>query len=275
VLGVLGWLGSIATLLALVGHLRSPFLAAVAGLVLLCNRTDITWAAMQYADFALANYFTWSAGLLVLATRAEARGAEWWPLVGFCVGSAAWCKDEGLAFAALVSALALAAWVRAGRRSPRALAAWVGGLLLGGAPVLVLKLGFAWRSTVFGARERSFWQDLTDPARYRVLGEYVLGHLALEIAWWTLLALAAVLVLLPRGRTVRRSWLPLGLAAAMALVFGVVLLTTREDLDWHVSTTIDRLVLHLWPMAILGMVVALGKTDGAHRLVASTAPESG
>lgn len=277
VLSVLGWLGCIATVLVLVGHLRSPLLAAVAGLVLFCNETDITWAAMQYADFALATYFTWSAGLLVLATRAGARGEPWWRLVAFCVGSAAWCKDEGLAFAALVSALALGAWIRAGRRNPRELAAWIGGLLLGGGSVLVLKLGFAWKSSVFGARERSVWQDLTDPGRYRILGDYVLGHLALEIAWWTLLALAVLVVLLPRARAVGRSWLPLGLSAAMALVFGLVLLTTKEDLDWHVSTTIDRLVLHLWPMATLGVMMALGSTDGAgaHRLVASTPPESG
>jgi len=274
VLSVLGWLGCFASVLALVGHLCSPFLAAVAGLMLLCNRTDILWAPMQYSDFALATLLTWSVGLLVLATRA---GADpWWPLVGFCVGSAAWCKDEGLAFAALVSALALCAWIRARRRSFWGPAAWIGGLALGGAPVLVLKLGFASESFLFGARERSVWQDLTDPARYGILFDKVLEHLELHMAGWTLLVLAVVLFLLPRERVVRRSWLPLGLCAAMGLLYGVVLITTRFDLDWHLSTVMNRLALHLWPVATLAtMMVVCADGAAAPGLSASTLPENG
>lgn len=257
VLSVLGWLACSTTLLALVGHLRSPFLAAAAGIVLLCNRTDISWAATQYADFALATYFTWSAGLLVLATRGESSAEPWWPLVAFCVGSAAWCKDEGLAFAALVSAAALVAWISRGGRRWQAATAWAAGLLLGGGSVLVLKLGYSWRSSVFGARESSIWQDLTDPARYRVMGDYLLGHVRFEMAGWTLLPIAVALLLLPRERELRRSWLPCLLCAGTGLVFFLVMITTREDLDWHVGTTIERLVLHLWPTATLGAMVVL------------------
>src|SRR6185436_7409284 len=58
-LSVLNWAASVAALLVLVGHLRSPFLAAAAGIALACHRSDLGWVSMQYADFVLASLFTW------------------------------------------------------------------------------------------------------------------------------------------------------------------------------------------------------------------------
>jgi hypothetical protein len=256
-ISVLNWAACLGALVALVGLLRSSVVAAVAGLAFLCNQACQAWAAMQYADLVLATSFTCCAGFLVLAARRRGRAGAWWPLVGFFAGSAAWCKNEGLGFAALVVLLAVPMIAAAPAHRLRSALALGTGLTLGGAGVLVLKLGFAGKSYLLGPRARPVHEDLIDPARYGTVFDYLMGSLAYNVAGWTLLVLALALLVLPRRRDVRRSWLPLVLSAATGTVFVLVLVATSLDLDWQVSTTIERLTLELWPMAILGVAAGL------------------
>ena len=72
-----------------------------------------------------------------------------------------------------------------------------------------------------------------------------------------LLVLALAVSLLPRRRDLRRSWLPLGLCACTGTAFLLVLVATSLDLDWQVGTTVERLLMQLWPMAILGVATGL------------------
>jgi hypothetical protein len=257
VLSVLGWAGCVASLVVLAAHMRSLAVGAAAGLMFLADRADSGWAPMQYADLALATYFTWCAGLLVLAPRGERE--RWWPLLGFCAASAAWCKNEGLVFAALVLALAAALALREPARA-RAAARLAAGFLAGGAALLVHELVFAGARSAFWAGGRSIGEDLADPARYATVRDLLLAHLGTAVTGSALVPVAIALLVLPRGNGARRSWLPLGLAAAMALAFLFVMVTTSEDLEWHLGTTIDRLVLQLWPLAALGVVSALRST---------------
>ena len=256
-LSVLNWGGCLVALVALVGSTRSWVVAAAAGLAFLSNQAGQAWAAMQYADLVLATYFTCCAGLLVLVARRRPRLDRWWPLIGFFAGSAAWCKNEGLGFAALVVVLAVPRIATAPARRWRSALALGSGLALGGACVPVLKLGFAGRSYLFGPRARPVYEDLIDPSRHGMVLDYLLGSLAYNVAGWALLVLALAVLLLPGRRDARRSWLPLGLCAATGIVFVLVLVATSLDLDWQVSTTIDRLILQLWPMAILGVAAGL------------------
>jgi hypothetical protein len=69
---------------------------------------------------------------------------------------------------------------------------------------------------------------------------------------WALLSLGLAIVVLPPRPVVRRAWQPLALCAGLALVYLVVLITSR-DLTWQVETVHDRLVLQLWPLALLGL----------------------
>src|SRR5262245_10825076 len=256
-LSVLNWAACLGALVALVGLLRSTVVAAAAGLAFLCNQACQAWAAMQYADLVLATHFTCCAGLLVLAARRRGGPGRWWPLVGFFAGSAAWCKNEGLGFAALVVlAAAPVIWAARARRWRSTLALGTG-LALGGACVLVLKLGFAGKSYLIGPRARPVHEDLIDPARYGTVFDYLLGSLRYNVAGWALLVLALALLVLPSRRGARRSWLPLALSAATGTVFVLVLVATSLDLDWQVSTTVERLTLELWPMAILGVAAGL------------------
>jgi hypothetical protein len=253
VLGVASWLACLAALAALTARLRTLELAALAVLALLAKRSDPWWAAMQYADFALATHYLWGAGLLVVALRRRRLAFAFAPLVAAAAASAAWCKNEGLPFAMLLLVLALLVAPRGTRLR------WARGLAFGfvacGLAWLVHHLAFAGPSSIFGARTRSVLADLGDPARYRVLAEFAGQQLRAEWMGGALLVLLCAALLRP-ARPAPRAWPPLVLCVALALVYVLVLLTTREDLAWHVGTAADRLVLQLWPLAILGVVTA-------------------
>ncbi|HEX6882278.1 MAG TPA: hypothetical protein VF530_02795 [Planctomycetota bacterium] len=253
VLSLVTFLGCLAALVAVAALLCAPGLAALTGLGLFALGWDLEWGAMQYADFAQATYLLWGAGILALAARRPARAERWCGLLGFLAGASAWCKNEGLAFAALLLAAALLVL----RPGARAWARLAGGALVAGLAAAVLKLGFAGKSRVFEARTRSVWTDLADGERYRDLVGFLREHVGASWIPGALLALLVAALLLPPARGARRAWIPLGLALAQALVFALVMLTTREDFAWHLVTAADRLLLQVYPLALLGVAAAL------------------
>jgi hypothetical protein len=45
----------------------------------------------------------------------------------------------------------------------------------------------------------------------------------------------------------------LACAASLCAVYYLVLVTTPYDLDWQLVTAMDRLILQLWPLLLLGL----------------------
>jgi hypothetical protein len=59
-------------------------------------------------------------------------------------------------------------------------------------------------------------------------------------------AVAFVAGLIPRAERGSRAWLLVPIAAVFAADYGVFVLTTA-DLTWHLGTSVDRLILQIWP----------------------------
>lgn len=256
-LSLLNWCACLVLVASAVGYLRGGLAAALAGLTCLAKRSDPFWAAAQYADFAQAGLAVAAALMLVVATGRGRRAQRAWPLLGFFTAAAAWCKNEGLAFAALVLLLALG-WILT--RAVHRRRAWVGlaaGLAPCGAALLVLKLGFAAESRVFAARTRPFLTDLLDGARWEAMCAHLVEFCGREVAGWALLVLLAGAWLVPARPGQRRSFLPLLSAGLLAALFLAVMVTTHENLEWHLETAFDRLVLQLWPLALFGLAAAV------------------
>jgi hypothetical protein len=71
--------------------------------------------------------------------------------------------------------------------------------------------------------------------------------------WAHPVVLAAVLAFalrfVPKPERVGRLWLWIPVAVTAAAEYGLYLITTA-DLDWHISTSVSRLVAQLWPALI-------------------------
>jgi hypothetical protein len=57
--------------------------------------------------------------------------------------------------------------------------------------------------------------------------------------------------------------------ALMAAGYAFIYLITPHDLEWHMRTSLSRLILHLWPSALFVLFLVLPRVD-RHTAAAST-----
>jgi hypothetical protein len=99
--------------------------------------------------------------------------------------------------------------------------------------------------------------------RLAKIGSMFAAEVVLNVHWlWTLAVLVVVFVALfvavAWSRTHRRLLLLGALVAMQAAVYLLIYLRTPHDLHWHLSTTIDRLLLHIVPAAVICVTLWLG-----------------
>ena len=253
---------------------RGASAGLLAGLVLLASPPFASQAAMQYADIPLAFYMLASLSLLVLAGAGGIPGRTAVALAGACASLAAWTKNEGLLFIGVLSAAYLAVegfgggWRRALKLELL--------FLLGAAPVLLLTLYF--KHSIAPAADTLVTQPLSDAmARLSEADRFA----RIARAFWTEARLFGVgwyhpgvaVVILAAALRFRlsppeRRWAALAgltLAGVLAGYFGIYLVTPA-DLEWHLSTSLGRLLVQVWPSALLlAFVVFRPIEDGARQ----------
>ncbi|MCC6673041.1 MAG: hypothetical protein IT458_18395 [Planctomycetes bacterium] len=270
----LHYAGAALVVAAALRTLRGGALAALGGILVLGAPPAARIAAEQLADPPLALHLAAASALLLLAApAAPARAFGLRLLAGSCLGAAALTKNEGMAAAALVAATC--AWGPA-----RGLARLVP-LGLGAAPfvaVLVLHLRAvpAANELLPFHRPGQVAAFLADPTRW-LAALLTLGDELARFGKGLLVALVVIVVLLrrlghaapddPAGAAARRIACALALLVALHLW---IALTTPWPVAFHVRSTEARLLLQLWPSAVLALL-ALVRGEG---LAAARAPSA-
>lgn len=240
-------------------------LAFTAGLGSVPQLLDHASAAM--ADLPLAYYLAASVALLLLhLERSEGSALLAAALMG---GMAGWTKNEGLALFG-IAACWLGAWTATpDSRWRRPLRTTLIYLAIGGMVVLPW-VGWRWylglgTDVLPGGR----WLSNLGEAPGRLA--LILTALAAEAGrvprWnllWPLFLLASVTILWLRPvRSAHRYaavvWSALG-------VYTLIYLVTERNLPWLLSTSLDRLLLHLAPLAVLAIGSAAPSAEQAERL---------
>jgi hypothetical protein len=74
----------------------------------------------------------------------------------------------------------------------------------------------------------------------------------------------AVWLALVRFRTIvtGASLLPLTAAAIQLAGYFAIYVTTPQDLDWQLNTSLQRLLLHVWPLVVTGIFLISGDLFG-------------
>jgi 4-amino-4-deoxy-L-arabinose transferase-like glycosyltransferase len=249
-----------ATAALAVRALRGGTAAALCALALASTPAFATLAAGQCADVPLSLFVTGALACALLAPRQGTASARAWVLCGALLSLGAWTKNEGaLALLALPASLLLL------RRAPlRALAS----LALGALPALLLlayfKLAIAPPNDMIEGGALATLRRAADPSRWLTLSLVSLRRLVYFQLWGVHLVGAALAVPLLWRRRERRplgeAALPLCLCALLALAFGAAYLTSPHDLAWHFRTSIDRLLLQIWPPLLMGLSLAVPRT---------------
>jgi hypothetical protein len=230
---------------------KSVTLGLLAWLVLLASEVFASQTAAQYSDLLQALAFLATLILLDAAWPEEAKAASSARLLiaaGLAVGLAAWVKNEGLPFA--IAAFAVVVWRFRIRGT-----LWTA---LGAAPgllaVVALKLISQGREAVFPRTVGEAVDKIATAGRWwqAALG---FGKAVFEAGqiWTHPVLLAALLALalrfVPAAERRARVWLWIPIGVTAAAEYGIYLLTTA-NLDWHISTSVSRLVAQLWPSLI-------------------------
>jgi hypothetical protein len=247
-----------ASLSLLVGRLH----AALATAVLFGAPFFVKFGAAQQADLPVAFFCLLTAAALTFATRRAPGGWGWTVVAGLAAGFAGWTKNEGLVLCLVFGVLTLAGRFAGAEHPLRRTVLFAAGAAAAVAAMLCFKGSLAPPSQLFsggtdaGAR-------LLDPGRYALIaGAYGRELLNLGMA----IPVAAAAFLLGRtgepGRRREAAVLFLAISLLMAAHIAVYLVTPY-DLEWHLGTSLNRLLIQLWPTFLLALFLQVQLPDSA------------
>jgi hypothetical protein len=255
-LGVLFTFATLGVLTAGLWRLRSRSQGLLAGLVLLGMVPFLQRGAWQYADVPLAFFILAAVLLLILYDAAERPRAGLLLLCALMAGLAAWTKNEGLLLPiALPAARAVVLWRRRClRRAPRELLYWMVGIAPVLAMVAIQKLCLTGDNDLVSNQT---WQaslrQLIDVSRYwQVTQALVLYTLRIARPFAVVLPLCLLFLGRARNGAVDRRGLPVAIIVLVLQLASYFLayLLTPWDLHWHLTSSADRLLLHLCPLGL-------------------------
>jgi hypothetical protein len=257
-------LSAVAVPFYVVRLLRGPALAILCVLGILAATTLVRVSASQYADVPLAAFFVLAGSLLVYGLDVESAGAGPILLAGLAAGFAAWTKNEGLLFCGSLAAshlFCVTSRSELGRRV-RTLVPLLAGMLVVLALVGHFKMRLAPANDLVNASNMGgFGAKMSDFNRYWMtfwafVGEFltfgnVLVPPVIVLSVW--LALVRF-----RDKLTGAQLLPqVAVVLQLAGYFAIYVATTK-DLDWQLNTSLPRLLLHVWPLAITGIFLISG-----------------
>ena len=174
-------------------------------------------------------------------------------LLGFICASCAWVKNEGMAFYILFTLC----FIAGNYKQLSVLKKYFAGLIL---PTLVLvsfKLFFAPANDLVSADNKhlsSISAVLTDAGRYSTILEFWLKTLISQYMYILVLVFAVFIL----NRKFFRS-LPAVVIGALLLAYFVIYLITPHDLKWHLSTSVSRIFLHVYPAIVYLILLAINE----------------
>jgi hypothetical protein len=257
--------------------LRSESQGYLGGLALLGSPFFILMGASQLADIPLAFFLLAAVVLFFVHDRSSGRRHPILIMAGVAAGLVAWTKNEGLMilFAVILVRFFVVAAGEDGWKGAVKQVLW---LMAGLVPVLLavaaFKMHLAPSTDLFIDQNiQKIWARVTDLQRYKtILWAYVQTGLTftqgipdirtgfrLNLGTAGIVLLAVYLFL--SGMSVERkdkgNILCVLIVTLMTLgSYFVVYLITPHDLGWHLATSLNRLLLQLWPTIIFIAFIA-------------------
>ncbi len=256
-------LATTGLLVTTLGTLRGKVHALLAGTILLGTASFVALGAALYGDVPLSFYILATIALLCLQDRYP-DDLRFSALAGFMAGFAAWTRNEGMIF---VGALIVARVIALLRFRDRKLLAQLVRLALGlAAPlaiVIFFKLRVAGPSDYFSVAASVILRHLADPARWIVTVEglvlvlFNFGRFLIPIALVLALYWYLVRFRVDAGDRAALSTACIALPLTLLVQLLVDLLYV-DNLGLEIATSFERILLQLWPAALLAFFLASG-----------------
>jgi len=253
----------LASSLALV---RGPSSAMLACLLMIANTSFLRQSTWEYADIPVSLYFLGTFVLLLLSAEAAGRRRTvTLAMSGAFASLAAMTKNEGIPFLLIVFAGYLAiCWRQEGIAAAwSAGRVWLAGALPGALLQAAFKLFLAPHGGPFAGPTVSQAIDfLRQPDRYATVAAYLVRKAGEAGSGISHPLVLIVIIGLALGFETSRRLRPYALLAAitlagMLLAYCGVYLTTPDNLEWRLDTSLGRLYSQLWPLFLLFLFLVL------------------
>jgi hypothetical protein len=251
--------GSIVLILSAIALLRGPNQGYLAAIMMLLTTKLLKVGAHQYSDVPLAFYILSTIILFGIKHRYPIAALRIMYLAGLTTSCAFWTKNEGLVFWVLIVGvhftgdMILNDW----RRSLKEFSSFLLGLTPVLGTLILFKLKFAPPNDIVNLNSLSyFWNNLLNIDRYHI----VLIAFAEDIFFFNdgvFILLAVYLSICGINKVLLRDRQFLAQVTVLVLMLGCYFFTyvifshnNLNNLQWHLSSSLDRLVIHLWPSLV-------------------------
>ncbi|MGD0134628.1 MAG: hypothetical protein ABSE57_21475 [Bryobacteraceae bacterium] len=261
--------GTAGLLVTTLGALRGKAYAWLAGTVLLGTPGYVALSAALYGDVPLSFYILATLALLCLQDRhpqdLHPQDLRFTALAGLMAGFAAWTRNDGMMFLVALIVARVFAVFRFGQRArlgPQLLL-FLAGLAAPLAVVIAFRLRVAGPSGLLSQPASAIVKHLADPARWIVIAQglvvvlFTFGRFLIPMI--LVLALFWYLVRFQVDARDRAALATAGIALALTLAIQLsVDLFYVDNLPIEIGTSFERVLLQLWPAALLTFFLASG-----------------
>ena len=270
IISLLFTFSTVGLMVSALSLLKNRYTGLMAGLVLMGTPVLFQQSLLQYADIPLAYYILSTLVLLTLHGRDAPGRKRYLILAGLMTGLSAWTKNEGLLFlVAILFSYAILVVFRKGRGAlwPQSFPI-LAGLMIVLPAIVLLKAHFASSNEDVSPQNLDVSaKQLFEPARYQDIAfgfilritSYGDGRLS---PFAVLIPLLFLLGLDPGYRSERGLRTAALVLPFMFMGYVMVYLITPNDLGWHILTSRDRLLLHLWPSFLFSFFLLVKSTEG-------------
>jgi hypothetical protein len=266
-LGLVLGLSGVALLTMTATHLQRRHAAILFALVLVSTPFYLYHSTSQYADVPLSFLILSTIALICLHGEAiDKTHKGTLVLAGFMAGCAGWTKNEGLLFMLAVSVVLLCSVIRTRGKALPDFLSWLSGLAVPLLVTIYFKLTTPASNDIIAYQNHSI-DKILDLGRHAVIlrnaGIQLINFGAWPISPWVFMlgfvAFRGVEWDILRQSSWCRAVATLGL---MLSGYYVVYLVTPMELQVHLDSSMNRLLLHLWPSFLL-LAALLCKKDTA------------
>ncbi len=225
---------------------KDPYTGIFSALLIALDNHFIALAASQYADVLLAFFYLLTVVIIKRMEDALTGKANLLFFLGFVAASCLWVKNEGMVFFIISSVYSFALF----RKEPGFLWKYTSGFIIVILTWGVFKLFLAPANDMVAGLTFNTIHKISDPGRYLILAGKVVRVVLTE---YPLLPVMLFFLL------VRWRWLP-GSFIIIGTTFMIYLsayIVTPHDLKWHLETSLNRLIVHLYPAVLFIFAVKL------------------
>jgi hypothetical protein len=247
VLSILFLFGLAGIIYTTTAYLRSSSQASLVVILLLATPGLLLYSTFQTADVPLTYFFAGSVSLFILGVNEQNRSLLF--LSGIMAGLAAWTKNEGIPFVLIMLFCALLFF---GIRSAKIL---LTGMTFPLGTVVLFKVFVSVNNDLFTQNPLSeMMSKLIQPERYLQIGSHLVSEL-MRLGDWPISVVAVLLAYgaimgLRKSNTLAEK-ISFLIPVSQFLIYLFIYVITPRDLEWHLNYSMSRLLMHVFPLALL------------------------